>query len=90
MNMESIANKDVDYNSKSKMGAMAEDTVKDTVHEIGKRVGDTASHVVDSTASRYNTGRMYVKKHPVTGVFAAAAVGMVLGSVLTATLRKSV
>lgn len=89
MNTE-MHSKDTRYNSRNKSGMILDDAVKETVHDIGKKVGDTASQVANTTVGRYQMSRMYVKKHPVTGVVAAAALGMALGSVLTAAMRKSV
>ena len=83
-----LKEKDTGYNSKNKLSEISEDEIKDAIHDIGKKVGGKASDATESAIGHYQSSRMYVRKHPVTGVFAATAVGMVLGSILTAALRK--
>ncbi len=48
----------------------------------GERFGEMASEFADATRNYAETGREYVKEHPVTGVAIAAATGFVLGSIL--------
>ncbi len=55
----------------------------------GERIGEMASELADATRNYAETGREYVKEHPVTGVAIAAATGFVVGSILTKVMQPS-
>ena len=57
-------------------------------HEAGEKIGTMASRISDSTSEYVETGRKFVKENPEKGIAVAAAIGAVLGSLLTLSLRK--
>lgn len=63
-------------------------TIESMAHSAGKSLGEVASQFVDSAEDYAEEGRRYIRKNPLTGVAAAAAVGMIAGGLLSTALRR--
>jgi len=67
----------------------ADDQFAKLSHNAGKKLGAMASDLVSSTSSYVTTSRDYVAENPIKGVAIAAAAGVVVGSILTMSMRSS-
>jgi ElaB/YqjD/DUF883 family membrane-anchored ribosome-binding protein len=76
------------FNTKLKKPLRSEDTLEDTAHDLGKKVGDSASKMAKATSGRYQVSRQYVKRHPTSGVLLAAGTGVAIGTLLGAAIRR--
>jgi ElaB/YqjD/DUF883 family membrane-anchored ribosome-binding protein len=65
-----------------------EKQLEKAARDTGKQVGNFASDLVNKTSGYVKTSRDYVKENPGKGVAAAAATGLVLGSLLTLILIR--
>ncbi len=66
----------------------AEKQLEKGVHDTGERMGQMASNIVDQSTEYVKSGRDFVKENPGKGIAAAAAAGVVVGSLLTLFLRR--
>lgn len=57
-------------------------------HAIGEKAGSTVARFSDSASEYYKTGREFVKENPVKGIAIAAAAGLVVGSLLSMSMRR--
>lgn len=60
----------------------------DTSYEAGKRFGQMATDISDTTSNYMKNGRAYVKGNPLTGVGIAATAGAIVGSIMTLALHR--
>lgn len=56
--------------------------------DLGERAGSTVARFSESANEYYQTGREYVKENPVKGIAIAAAAGIVVGSLLSMSMRR--
>lgn len=67
----------------------AEDQFSKLALNAGKKIGTMASDFADTTSNYMKTSREYVVENPVKGVAIAAAAGVVVGSLLSFSMRGS-
>lgn len=65
-----------------------EKTVSNLTHDIGEQAGVMVSKLTDSASDYYSTSRDYVKKNPAKGAAIAAAAGILIGGLLTLSMRR--
>lgn len=75
--------------NKSNGSIPLEDKVEDATYHAGKRIGQMATDLSNTTSEYVRNGRAYVKVNPLKGVGIAATAGLVLGSIMTMALRRS-
>ena len=56
--------------------------------DIGEKAGSTVARFSDSANQYYKNGREFVKENPVKGIAIAAAAGLVVGSLLSISMRR--
>lgn len=56
--------------------------------QAGEKVGSLASDVVGTTADYFKSSQNYVKSNPVQSLAIAAAVGAIVGGILTGLLHR--
>lgn len=73
---------------RGKIQQSAEGALDRFSHDAGEKIGSIASQLSDSTSEYVETGRKFVKENPEKGIVVAAAIGAVIGSLLTLSLRR--
>jgi ElaB/YqjD/DUF883 family membrane-anchored ribosome-binding protein len=58
-------------------------------HEAGKKIGQIAADFNNKSEDYIQTGKTFIKEHPVQSLLIAGAVGIVVGSVLTMIFKKN-
>lgn len=93
--MSSINNKDIENTINT-----AADFIKEKIsdvnidveqysHEAGKKIGQMAADFNNKSEDYIETGKAFIKEHPVQSIIIAGAVGLVVGSVLTMIFKKN-
>jgi len=62
--------------------------VEDASHKLGTRLGAVAGDVAEKTTDYIDTTRTYVKGHPIQSIAAAAAAGIIVGSLFSRARSK--
>ena len=62
--------------------------IEKLAHDAGRKIGNMANHISSSASEYAGSSRQYIHEHPIKSVATAAAVGVVVGSILTLTLRR--
>lgn len=75
------------YDLKSKV-QNTERKFEQMAHEAGEKVGTLASDVANTASEAVKSGRDYITDSPARGVIIAAAVGAVVGSLITMAIRR--
>ena len=57
-------------------------------NDFGRQAGQMVSRISETSKDYYKTSEDYVKSHPVKGVAIAAGAGLLVGSLLSAALRR--
>ena len=57
--------------------------VESASHRLGTRLGTVAGDVSEKASDYVDTTRTYVKEHPIQSIAAAAAAGVVVGSLVS-------
>ena len=66
----------------------SEEDLERLSQNAGEKVGAMASDFANATTGYIKTGRQFVQENPATSVAIAAATGLILGGLLTASLRR--
>ncbi len=65
-----------------------EDQIENATLVAGRKVGQIANDISNTTSDYVKNSRAYVKGHPLTGVGIAATAGVMVGSLMTMALRR--
>jgi ElaB/YqjD/DUF883 family membrane-anchored ribosome-binding protein len=65
-----------------------EEQIEEATYGAGKKVGQMASDISNTTTDYVKNSRAYVRSNPIAGVSIAATAGLMVGSLMTMAFSK--